>query len=87
MNTDISCNMLADLPAVKTLQNYVPHQRSQFFLLAKLLVTAPRPPVESLAEEAQHTDTLSEQMASLKRQVRQSPQPCGETRLLSPEAD
>ncbi len=54
MNTDMSCNMLADLHAVKTLKNYVPYQRSQFSLLAKLLVTAPRPPVESLAEEAQH---------------------------------
>lgn len=73
MNTDMSCNTLADLPAVKTLQNRGPFQWSQFSLLAKLLVTAPRPPVASLAEEAQHTDTLSEQMASLKRQVRQSP--------------
>lgn len=73
MNTDMSYNTLAGLPTVTTLQNYVQYQRSQFSLLAKLLVTAPRPPVESLAEEVQHTDTLSEQMASLKRQVMQSP--------------
>lgn len=73
MNIDMSCNALADFPTVKTMQNYVQYQRSQFSLLAKLLVTAPQPPAESLAEEAQHTDTVSEQMASLKRQVRLSP--------------
>lgn len=76
MNTDVSYNTLADLPAVTTLQISVPYQRSQFSLLAKPLVTAPRPPVESLAQEAQHTDTLPEQMASLLRQVRQNPQVC-----------
>lgn len=65
MNTDMPRNTLPDLPAVRSLQICVPYQRNQFSLLAKLLVTAPRPPVESLAEEAQHTDTLSEQMASL----------------------
>lgn len=54
----MSCNILADLPAVRILQNYVPYQRSQFSLLAKLLVTAPQPRVESLAEEAHHTDTI-----------------------------
>lgn len=58
MNTDMSCNILADLPAVRILQNYVAYQRSQFSLLAKLLVTAPQPRVESLAEEAHHTDTI-----------------------------
>lgn len=58
MNTDVSCSILADLPAVRILQNYVPYQRSQFSLLAKLLVTAPQLPVESLAEEAHHTDTI-----------------------------
>lgn len=51
------CNMLANLPAVKTY--------SRFSLLAKLLVAAPWLPVQSLAEEAQHADTLCEQMARL----------------------
>lgn len=78
MNTDMSWSMLADLFTVRSLQSDVPYQRSQFSLLAKLLVTAPRPPVESLAEEAQRTDTASEQMASLKRQVKHSPYLCGE---------
>lgn len=72
-NPDALCDTLADLPAVKTGQNYVPYQRSQFSPLANLLVTAPQAPVESLAEEFQHTDTRSEQTASLKRQVRHSP--------------
>ena len=65
MNTDVSYNTLPDLPAVKTVHISVPHQRSQFTLLAMLIVTASWPPVESLAEEAQQTDTLSVQMASL----------------------
>lgn len=62
MNTDMSCNMLADLPGVRTLQRYISNQRSHFSLLAQLLVTTPQPPVELLAKDAQHTDTPSEQM-------------------------
>ncbi len=88
MNTDTSRNMLADLPAVKTLQNYVPHQRSHFSLLARLLVTIPRPPVESLVEDAQHTDTLLEQMSSLEETGKAKPITLRrETRLLAAEAD
>lgn len=69
MNTDVSCNTVGDLPAVET---ELISCRSPFSVLEKLLVTAPWPPVESLVEEAEHTDTPSEQMACVYRQVRQS---------------